>query len=355
MPPDDNSQLRALLKRASGSSDSPDVQKALLDLLSKIDGEATPGELVDEVNVPPLVLHRRDTIPRCLQTGRSHPSTENEMDSSPPPNPAKHSLAGTKRTRSVTIQLPASAVRQLARIGTQHCLNLALPIANTNSAPEPTDECENNSQSSQLEILQPRPTAKVSMQNKAAPAGETRIPTIRVGTGTTAPATTIAYTHDIFLELMAPNWQNTIWKAERPVKNDWFNGRNPNALKISGEIAHHIEGEQIVKNNRTIGGHIKTAENLIKRDWERPKEYSRKQTTMIYRTIYGYSQAVISAWELRTGDTISCGISNPGLTAAKLFQRIAPLPPGLTEEQLAECLDKCWGLYSLKYSGNWTL
>ena len=265
MPPDDNSQLLALLKRASGSNDSPDVQQALLDLLSKIEGEATPRELVDEVNAPPLVGHRRDTFHRDLQTGRWLPSTEHE------------------------------------------------------------------------------------------PVDETPVPTIRVGSATTAPATTIAYTHDIFLELVAPNWQTTIWKAERPVKNDWFNGRNPNALKVTGEIASHIQGEQIAKNNRTIGGHIKAAEDLIKRCWEGPNEYSSKQISMIYRTIYGYSQAVITAWELRTGETISCGISNPGLTVAKLFQRIAPLPPGLTEEQLAECLDGCWRLYSLKHSGNWTL
>ena len=64
------------------------------------------------------------------------------------------------------------------------------------------------------------------------PVDETPVPTIRVGAATTAPATTIAYTHDILLELVAPNWQTTIWKAERPVKNGWFNGRNPNVLKV---------------------------------------------------------------------------------------------------------------------------
>ncbi len=200
-----------------------------------------------------------------------------------------------------------------------------------------------------------KPGELVDEVNVPTPVDETPVATIRVGTATTAPATTIAYIHDIFLELVAPNWQTTIWKAERPVKNDWFKGRNPNARKVTGEIASHIEIEQIAKNNRTIGGHIEAAEGLINRCWDQPKEYSRDQIRMIYRTIYGYSQAVISAWEVRTGKTISYGISNPGLTVAKLFQRIDQLPPGLTEEQLAECLDASWGLYSLKHSGNWTL
>ncbi len=354
MRTDDNFQLRALLKRASGSSDSPDIQQAL-DLLSKIEGEATPRELVDEVNAPPLAQHQRDTTRSGLQTSHWHLSTEHEKGSSPSPNPAKHSLAGTRQTHKVAIQLPAVMVRELAKIGAQYCLNLASPNSNTNSAPELTDESEDDSHLGQPETLQPFPTARISMQAKTAPVDKTPAPTIRVGTATTAPATTIAYIHDIFLELVALNWQTTIWKAERPVKNDWFKGRNPNARKVTGEIASHIESEQIAKNNRTIGGHIEAAEGLIKRGWDQPKEYSRDQITMIYRTIYGYSQAVISAWEVRTGKTISYGISNPGLTVAKLFQRIDQLPPGLTEEQLAECLDASWGLYSLKHSGNWTL
>ncbi len=198
-----------------------------------------------------------------------------------------------------------------------------------------------------------KPGELVDEVNVPTPVDEDSIPTNRIAAATAAPAITIAYTHDIFLELVAPNWQNTIWKAEIPVKNVWFNGRNPNALKVTGEIATHFEGGQIAKNNRTIGEHIKAAEGLITRDWKRPKIYSSKQLPMIYRTIYGYSQAMITAWELWQRETISFGISNPGMILAKLFQRIAPLPPGLTEEQLAECLDASWGLYSLKYSGNW--
>jgi hypothetical protein len=254
-----------------------------------------------------------------------------------------------------SIGLPKKFVMELTTIEQWHCLKPARLDTQAAATTPVVREADLDRQQSPPDPRKPLHTKVESNPiGIQAPADLITTHTIGIDGEGTAQSNTTAYLLDIFLELHASNWQSAIWKADRPEKNNWFKGRNPITRRIIDEIVRHIPTENISSNNRTIGNHLEAALELIDNDWNEPVVYTKGGLKKVHRTIFGLSQAVIAAAELNCAGRINRGIENPAIKAAKLFQRIAHLPDGLTEEQLVDCLDASWKLYSDKHSGDWS-
>lgn len=157
-----------------------------------------------------------------------------------------------------------------------------------------------------------------------------------------ASALSLAFVFDIYLELKEPNWQVEIWTSESPRMSPRFIGNEPNTAQLMRELAPHIPAIENAAENSTIRKRLYDALDLIANDWQSPQRYSSRELSMAYRVLYGLCRLVITT---SGDDTITRGISSPAKKAATLFQRIAQLPDGLTEEELVHCLEYCWKQY----------
>jgi hypothetical protein len=154
-----------------------------------------------------------------------------------------------------------------------------------------------------------------------------------------ALALSLAYSLDIYLELKDPNWQGAIWKSGNPRKSLRFLGNKLNTAQLMRDLAPHIPETVNAASNSTVRKRIDDAEYLITSGWQSPQRHSGRQQSAAYRTLYGLCQLVI----ITSGDdSITRGISSPARKAATLFQGVVQLPDDLTEEQLVQCLEKCW-------------
>jgi hypothetical protein len=357
MRTDDLKKLIFLLQHIPESSEALQLQ-SLVDSYTQHDPQpqATPTGLHPEPRRD--ASQQLDSLRGILGDLKPDPGLDSEAKQDPSPPTPRLEMAGHPRTAPMyrmSIRLPKESVRGLISIGRHHCLNTALLDAQTATTKPFVGETELDGQRGLSEPGNPlnkEDRTKPYVAHSFADMATSR--SISIDSVATAPSKTIAYLLDIFLELHAPNWQSAIWKAERPEKNDWFKGRNPITRKVIDELIRHIQVEKVSSNNRTIGKHLEAALNLVDTNWQEPVVYTKGGLEKVYRTIFGLSQAVIGVAELNSVGRINRGIENPAKKAAKLFQRIAHLPDGLTEEQLVDCLDASWKLYSDRHSGGWS-